>query len=269
MPEWPTLSIVIPSYNKAPFLGRTLDSILAQDYPGLEILIEDGGSSDGSVDLIRRYAREHPEVIRWVSERDEGQLDAINKGLRKASGELVAEIDGDDVYRPGAFRRAAECFRARPGCLWAVGKGGVIDAADRPVMGTVTAYKNLLLRLNRKSLLHAVNYIVQPAVFFRRSVFESTGYFTGNRRFVMEYELWLRLAELQMPAVIPEYLADYRLTLGTISSTQAESLLAEDFALARRYTRNPAVLGMHRLHNGLRKAILAGVKRFGSGDRFG
>jgi hypothetical protein len=182
---------------------------------------------------------------------------------------LVAEIDGDDMYRPGAFRRAAECFRAHPRCLWAVGKGGVIDAADRPVMGTVTAYKNLLLRLNRKSLLHAVNYIVQPAVFFRRSAFESTGYFTGTRRFVMEYELWLRLAELQMPAVIPEYLADYRLTLGTISSTQAESLLAEDFALARRFTRNPLVLGTHRFHNGLRKAILAGVKRFGSGDRFG
>jgi glycosyltransferase involved in cell wall biosynthesis len=264
----PRISIVIPSYNKAAFLGATLDSIAAQDYPSLEVIIQDGGSTDGSLDVIRKFAESHPGMVNWVSGKDGGQLDAINQGLRKATGEIVAEIDGDDVYRPGAFRRVADHFQAHPESLWAVGKGGIIDNEGRPAMGAITAYKNLLLALNRPFLLHMVNYIVQPAAFFRREVFEKFGYWQGNAKFVMEYELWLRLAKVQMPGVVPAYLADYRLTLGTISSTQADHLLEEDLAAVRRVTGNPVLLGLHRLHNTMRKLILGGVKRSGGDSRF-
>jgi glycosyltransferase involved in cell wall biosynthesis len=264
----PRISVVIPSYNKAAYLGATLESIAAQDYPSLEIIIQDGGSTDGSVDIIRRFADAHPGTVRWVSAPDGGQLDAINQGLAKATGDIVAEIDSDDLYRPGAFRRVADFFRAHPDRLWAVGKGGIIDNAGRPAMGPVTAYKNLLLGFNRRFLLYMVNYVVQPAVFFRREAFERFGLFTGNASFVMEYELWLRLARAQMPGVIPAYLADYRLTLGTISSTQADRLLDEDLEVLRGFTRNPALLGLHRFHNALRKAILHGVRWSGGNSRY-
>ena len=268
MDNVPEISIVIPCFNKAAFIGATLESIAAQDFPGVEIIVQDGGSTDGSVEVIRRFAEAHPGMVRWVSEPDGGQLNAINRGLAKARGAIVAEIDSDDLYRPGAFRRVAGYFRAHPGCLWVAGQGGIIDNAGVPVMGGVTAYKNLLLRLNRRALLYMVNYIVQPAVFFRREAFERHGYFVGNARFVLEYELWLRLARLHMPGVIPDYLADYRFTLGTISSTQADHLLAEDLEVVRGATRNPALLGLHRLHNGLRKALLGGLKRAPDAARF-
>ncbi|MCL5409297.1 MAG: glycosyltransferase, partial [Patescibacteria group bacterium] len=95
----PKISIIIPSYNKSKYLTYTLQSIIDQKYPNLEVLIQDGGSTDGSVEIIKKFAKSNRKIIKWVSKKDDGQVKAINQGLRKASGEVVTFINADDVYK--------------------------------------------------------------------------------------------------------------------------------------------------------------------------
>src|SRR3990172_9062122 len=146
------ISIVIPSYNKASFIKQTLESIVTQNYPNLEVIIQDGGSTDGSVEIIRKYAQKYPKMISWVSKKDKGQVDAINKGLKKATGEILTFINADDVYEEGAVRTVGEYFYDNPKTLWLAGKGKVINEKGDEISKWVTAYKNFLLHLNSYNL---------------------------------------------------------------------------------------------------------------------
>lgn len=134
----PKISIVIPSFNKAKYIGQTLSSIVNQKYPNLEVVIQDGGSTDGTVEIIRRFANENPEVIRWKSKKDNGQLDAINKGLRKVTGDIFTYINADDIYTHIAFRSVAEAFGKNPNALWFSGRGIVIGETGQEIAKTAS-----------------------------------------------------------------------------------------------------------------------------------
>ena len=114
MNEPPKISIVIPSFNKARVIGQTLESIVGQGYPDYEVIIQDGGSTDGTLDIIKKFAKKCPREIKWESGKDKGQLDAINKGLSKASGEILTYINADDVYEPGALDTVAKAYERVP-----------------------------------------------------------------------------------------------------------------------------------------------------------
>ncbi|MBC7078479.1 MAG: glycosyltransferase, partial [Synergistales bacterium] len=131
----PRVSVVTPSYNQAQFIEETIRSVLLQGYPNLEYLILDGGSTDGSVELIRKY---EPWLAYWVSERDEGQADAINRGWRRSTGEILAYLNSDDVYAPGAIHRAVIYLLAHPNAVAVVGSYKLIDAEGK-VLRTVSA----------------------------------------------------------------------------------------------------------------------------------
>src|SRR3989344_6126325 len=119
----PKVSIVIPSYNKASYIEATLHSIINQGYPNLEVIIQDGGSTDGSVEIIKRYAKKFPKIIQWVSKKDKGQVDAINAGLKKSSGEILTYMNADDVYKNGALLEVGKQFTKQPNILWMTGYG--------------------------------------------------------------------------------------------------------------------------------------------------
>lgn len=245
----PKISIVIPSYNKVDYISYTLDSIVEQDYKNYELIIQDGGSTDGSVKIIEEYAKKYPKLISWVSKKDKGQVDAINKGMKKAKGEILAYINADDVYKKGAFKIVAQTYRTNPNAIWFAGKGKIIDKNGNERSKWVTYYKNILLKTNRYSLLLMVNYFVQPSVFITKEVFNKFGPFTGIGGIVMEYDLWLKLGLQKMPLVINDYLANFRLTSDNISSTQHEKLLAYDNKIVAKYSKNKLLLLMHNLHN--------------------
>ena len=258
--KFPLISIVIPSYNKAPYLAHTLNSICTQRYPNFEVIIQDGGSTDGSEEIIKDFAGKYPKIIRWVSQKDNGQVDAINTGLQKAKGEILAYINADDVYYQGAFLSVGKVFLEEPETLWVTGYGDIIDNQGRKISSLVTIYKNIFLRLNLPFFLLVFNYITQPATFFSRKAYLKHGPFSGTRNYVMEYDLWLKLSKLSMPRVIRRNLASFRLTTDNISATSFNDLLALDYGIARKYTGNYLILVFHYLHNLARIGLIRVIK---------
>lgn len=179
------VSIVTPSYNQADYLDETIRSILEQDYPSVEYLVIDGGSTDGSVDMIKKYAN---RLAYWVSEKDSGQAEAINKGLRRAKGEILAWLNSDDYYLPGAISAAVRCFEENPDVGMVYADMLAVDGDGQAI--NVLKYKQLSL----EDLL-CFQIIGQPSVFFRRSAFEKAGLLETTFHFMLDHHLWIRIAQ--------------------------------------------------------------------------
>ena len=180
----PTVSIVTPSYNQASYLEAALRSVLEQDYQPLEYLVVDGGSTDGSQAIIQQYAN---KLAWWVSEPDQGQADAINKGFKKATGEIVAWLNSDDLYLPGAVSAAVEIFEEHPEVGVVYGDAISADGEGRLLNELRAASWDVLDLLQFK-------IICQPAVFMRRSALEAVGYLDPSYHFFLDHQLWIRLA---------------------------------------------------------------------------
>lgn len=256
MKDLPRISIVIPSYNKVDYIGETLQSILDQDYENLEVIIQDPGSTDGSLKIIEKYVKKYPKVFKLYKEKDRGQLDAINKGFKKAKGDIVTYINADDVYESGAFRTVGEYFNKNPKTQWLAGMGRVINDKGQEIAKSVTTYKNLLLLTNIYPLLLITNYLIQPSVFLSKNAWEKNGPFRGKTKFIMEYEMWLRIGKYQMPSVIRRYLSSFRMSDDNISATQFENTLKEDGRIVKKHTNSKLILTLHSLHNHGRKLVV-------------
>lgn len=250
----PKISIIIPSYNKAKFVKETLNSIIDQKYPDLEVIIQDGGSTDGTLEIIKRFAKRYSKIISWESKKDKGQTDAINKGLKKANGEVIAYLNADDIYKKGTLNKVGKYFAKYPNTLWVAGKGETVDEKGRKTLEWVTDYKNYLLKLNNYDLLLMVNYPMQPSVFLSRKACRKYGPFTGRNN-IMEYDFWLKLGKKEMPKIINSYLSSFRLHKESISMRDFKKTLLEDERIARRYTGNPVIIGLHKLHNMARVVV--------------
>jgi glycosyltransferase involved in cell wall biosynthesis len=178
------VSIITPSYNQAEFLEHTILSVLGQNYPNLEYFIVDGGSNDGSVEIIEKYS---DQLTWWVSEPDGGQAEAINKGFRNATGEIVAWLNSDDMYAPGAITNAVKFFGDNPDIGLVYGNAVSFDKDGYPLNDLVFDDWGL------KGLV-TFNIICQPAVFFRRDILEQAGYLDENYHMLLDHHLWIRIA---------------------------------------------------------------------------
>lgn len=196
----PKLTIITPSFNQAAFIERTLESVLSQGYDNLEYLVVDGGSTDGSVDIIKRYS---DRLAWWVSEPDRGQTDALNKGLRRATGDVVAYINSDDYYLPGAFEAAIAALD-RSSRMWVVGTARFEDAAGRPT-GRWEPHQP---RGPRRWWMLDPWGVPQAATFWRRDCFDMVGLFQEDMHYVFDTEFGLRLAYAgHLPEIVDRDLA--------------------------------------------------------------
>lgn len=243
----PKISIVVPSYNKVRFIEQTLKSIFLQNYENLELIIQDGGSTDGSVEIIKKYAGRYPII--WESKKDKGQLDAINKGLKKATGAILTYINADDCYKSGAFAAVSKAFLENPNALWFAGRGIVVDEKGKEIAQAISWYKKFLLSLNFRFNLLITNYLMQPSVFFTREAYKKYGPFIGTPDFIMEYDFWLKLSHISMPVVLREGVSEFRIEPGTKTKRMFKKTLFEDMKIVKRYTKNPFILALHKLNN--------------------
>ena len=200
--QTPLVSIVTPSYNQAPFLEQTIRSILEQNYPAIEYIIVDGGSTDGSREIIERYSA---RLAWWVSEKDQGQTDALNKGFARASGEILAWLNSDDTYLPYAVSEAVGFLQNHPQTGMVYGDANLIDAQNQ-IIGKFPAAQTDYRRL-RRGYVH----IPQQSAFFRASLWRQVGPLDPTFYFAMDYDLWVRLARLAPLVYHPRLWANFRL----------------------------------------------------------
>jgi glycosyltransferase involved in cell wall biosynthesis len=200
--ELPLISIVTPSFNQGRFIRATIESVLGQDYPWIEYWIIDGGSSDETLAVIREY--EHDQRMRWISERDRGQADAINKGLSRCRGEFVAWLNSDDTYLPKALSRLAAALRANPELSAVYGDAQFTDADGRP-MSIAYGRPYHVLELLRLTIP------VQPTVLMRATALHEAGLLDEQFHYGLDSELWARLARVGPMAYVPGVAATYRL----------------------------------------------------------
>jgi glycosyltransferase involved in cell wall biosynthesis len=198
----PLVTIVTPSFNQIEFLEETICSVLAQSYPRLEYLIVDGGSTDGSLEIIQKYAQ---RLAWWVSEPDRGQTDAINKGFARAQGDILAWLNSDDTYLPHAVAEAVAYLQTHPEVGMVYGDANLVDNTGQ-VIGRFPARQTDYRRL-RGGYVH----IPQQAAFFRASLWRQVGPLDPTFFFAMDYDLWVRLAKVSALHYTPRLWANFRL----------------------------------------------------------
>jgi len=183
---WPRVSIVTPSYNQGDFIEATIRSVLLQGYPNLEYIIVDGGSTDNTLEVIQKY---ESWLSHWVSEKDRGQSHAVNKGWKKSKGDIVAWINGDDTYNPGAVGAVVEILYQNDDTVLVSGVGNIVDAS-----GTTSISAKVSPDIDPVTMLKQSGGVpVQPSVFLRRRVLDEVGYLNVRLHYVMDWEYWIRI----------------------------------------------------------------------------
>lgn len=224
----PTFSIITITYNSARYLEETIRSVLAQDATDLEYLIIDGGSTDETLPLIKRYAASDSR-IRWISEADNGISDAMNKGIALATGDVIAHLHSDDFYQLGTLTAVANAFENDKNICWVVGGYNVVDAEGSVLYAPVQPEQLTFEKLLKKNL------VPHPATFVRREWFAKLGMFDLNLKYAMDYDFFLRLSREAAPKLLPDVLTSFRRHTGSLSTLCEIKAFREEQLIRMRY----------------------------------
>lgn len=200
---WPKISVVTTNYNYAQFLEETIRSVLLQGYPNLEYIIVDGGSTDGSVEILQKYEK---YLAFWVSEKDGGQSQAINKGFTKASGDIFCWLNSDDFLQPGALQTAAQSFQRAPSVAWLIGACNIIDRDSTVLWAkspTEVSYESLVRWVNKQ-------WFPQPSTFWSRSLWELAGPLNERLHYSMDVDIWFSMFAHAKPMLTQRILSASR-----------------------------------------------------------
>jgi len=240
------ISIITTNYNTDKYLEETIKSVLNQkgDFE-LEYIITDGGSTDNSLNIIKKYK----DKLKYISEKDKGQSNGINKGLRMATGDIVAFLNADDVYTDGALDKVVTYFKENPDCMWLTGYCKIIDENGKQIKKYITEYKNRKLRKFTFEQLLIEDCISQPATFWRRKLLDEVGYIDESLHYSMDQDLWARFAKKYRLHLIKDYLACFRFTSDTKTGSSVEKTLRESREIAEKYSKSDALLFKQSISN--------------------
>ena len=249
------ISIITPSLNQQEYIEKTILSVREQNYHNYEHIIIDGGSTDGTLDILAKYENE----IVYISEKDSGQANALNKGLRMASGDILAFINSDDYYLPNTFNSVVSAFQNNT-ASWLIGDYKIIDSLGNEIHDFVIKYKKILRERANKKLIHGVNYIPQPSTFWKRDLFEASGFFNEAYTYAFDYEYWLRLYIIEAPIIIRNKLSAFRIHKNSKGSRDYKLQLDEEIIILKENNVDNVYIALHILNNGLIKLIYKFIK---------
>src|SRR3990172_2353225 len=236
MSPLPRITVVTPSYNQGQFLEQTVLSVLNQGYPDLEYIVRDGGSTDGSVEILRKYTG---RIHYWRREKDKGQADAVKRGFERATGEILCWVNSDDILIPGALSAVGEYFASNPDTELLV--GGCVQIDERGELWKDRKNRlafNLGTEVTHHQLLFIGCRFAQPASFWKRSVFFEVGGFDTSLRFCFDYDMYLRMTKRKPGTRLPRFLAAFRVHLASKSSTLTEIRSKENQILYQRFGKD-------------------------------
>ncbi len=246
------ISIITPSYNQGRFIEQTIKSIVDQNYPNLEYFILDGGSTDDTVKIIKKYAAQY-KFIKWRSHKDNGQVSAINEGLSKATGDIIAYINSDDYYLPGSFNAVSQYFQSHTDVLWLYGNCEVTD----PKLKWTFFLKNLWPVHKYPFALKVFNTINQPAVFLSKKLVKQVGKFNSHYKYAFDYDYWLRCHRLALPRRLSQILAVFRVHSTAKGNQGFLKQFQESLEVISQNTSNKLIVLVHSLGC---KIAIAGYK---------
>ena len=251
MKSHPLISIAMPSYQQADYLEEAVRSVLDQQAADVELLVMDPGSTDGSRELLISLQKEYGARLVLNFEPDGGQSDAVNKALEKSRGRILGWLNSDDRLRPGTLEKVSGWLNSSQP-RWVYGRAGMIDRHGKPHASSIVNYKNWRGRKFSRLKLLTENFIPQMAVFWNRAMWEKAGGLDLDRHLDMDYDLWLRFAQVSEPLVIKEMLADFRVHDAAKGSRQTADQLDGAFATARKHAgdlgwRSRVALLLHRI----------------------
>ena len=224
-PTLPKISIVTPSYNQGQFLERTILSVLNQNYPNLEFIIIDGGSTDGSVEIIKKYEK---YLAYWVSEKDNGQTHAINKGFKMATGQLIGWQNSDDIYLPRSFYKIARKSFENPNADLVFGNKYGIDENDNIIRDT------RYVSFNYKTLLYEGSALSNQSAFWKKELLDTVGLLDEKFKFCMDYDFWVRAAKDSELLLLRDYLGCLRNHKNSKTNTIISTCHTEHLAILNR-----------------------------------
>lgn len=251
------ISIITPSFNQGQFIEETIKSVLHQNYPDLEYIVIDGGSTDNTIGILKKYRNK----IRWISEKDEGQTDAINKGIRMATGDIIAYINSDDYYSEGALENVARFFTNTPGAKWVTGDYFIINEKGKKIQSYIRSYKKLLRRLPFYPMLSFANFIAQPSTFLKKEVINRVGLFNKSLHYAMDYEYWLRVLRNYPLCVLNEPLSSFRIHKLSKGGSQFKKQLEEEYRVIKKFNKNIILLWFHYIHNKIVECFYNVIKK--------
>ncbi len=249
MREQPLVSIITPSFNQAQFLAQTITSVIDQDYSLIEYMIVDGNSDDGSQAIIEKFSK---RISWWISEPDQGQAEAINKGLKRANGEIVAWLNSDDYYLPGAVTKAVTAFQMHPLASFIYGDVLAVDADGHQI-------NKLQYRQEDLIDLMKFNIIGQPSVFIRREILDKVGFLDPSLQYLLDHQLWLRLAQQAPFHYLPEMLSAARFHDQSKNVAQSSAFGEEAYRIIDWMQHTPQ---LNLLYEKNKNRIWAGAHRF-------
>jgi glycosyltransferase involved in cell wall biosynthesis len=241
------ISIISPSYNQGRFIEGNILSVLNQDYPNIEHIIMDGGSTDNTIEVLKKY--NHSLI--WKSEPDNGTSDAFNKGFLISKGGLIGWLNSDDTYQPNCLSKVVEYFDKHPDVSMIYGECNKIDEGDNIIA------KSELEDFNLKRFIHTRNFIAGPSVLFRRQAFEEVGFMDPNLHFVMDYDLWIKIGKKFKIERVPFHIGNIRKhpAAKTHASANWKRVMKELISVSRRH-------GGHIFSSLYRGYLINTVKRY-------
>jgi glycosyltransferase involved in cell wall biosynthesis len=252
----PRISIITPSFNQGKFIEQTIQSALSQNYPNLEYIVMDGGSSDNTVEILKKYEGK----IKWFSEKDKGQSDAINKGFKIATGDIIAWLNSDDYYLPGTLKKVGEYFMNKDQAQWVTGDYEIVNENGRQIQSFVRTYKNILRVLPFNDTLYVANYINQPSTFWKRELLNEVGFVNEEYHLCMDYDLWLRIYKKYPLHTISSPLSAFRIHSTSKGKNLYKKQFEEELEVARKNGATAFALTLHSLHSYLVTKVYNAIK---------
>lgn len=227
-------------------IEETICSVLDQkgDFD-LEYIVTDAKSTDNTVNIIKKYWKH----LTWISEKDTGQSDGINKGLKMSTGDIVAFLNADDLYLKNTLHKVTDFFKKHARYKWLTGFCRIIDKEGKEIRQWISKYKNERLKRYSYNNLLIEDFISQPSTFWRRELLDSVGFLKENLNFCMDYDYWCRIGEKYSLGLIQEYLSSFRFYPDSKTASGYRTQLKEDYSLVTQFTKNPYILFQKRLHN--------------------
>lgn len=246
--DLPKISVITPSYNQASFIKQTIESVISQDYPNLEYIVIDGGSDDGSVEIIKSYK---DKLSYWVSETDNGQAHAVNKGLKVATGDIIGWLNSDDIYLPGTLKKVARYYQELPDADVIYGNH-VVTTQGGDFLWTKKELPFSLRRLEHHS------YMSQPATFFKASVVEKCGILDEQLHFLLDWEYFIRLGKKCKFTHVSDVFATYRLHKVAKTAIQSgqDRFLEEKKKIVNKLRYSPTSnVALNHIYHGIMQVI--------------